>query len=137
MFDLNQINVPELSGRSVFEELRRGLVVALLQMNQEMDSMVAASRVEGSPLYVVKHRIASKGERKDYFSLRWRRRFSDTQHLHVLWVDQVEVLDVMQPVVRKHYEGLNRRMLELNVLSSMVRHDLNALETFFKRSGSV
>ena len=121
--------VADMTGRSEFKVLRHELRKTQADLNLELDSIVEKSKVDGVALYLVKSKIFGAGDRED-FKLRWRRRFSNTKHSYVRWVDQDEVLDAMVPVVRRHYEATNRRMKELNALSSIVRHNLSVVNAF-------
>lgn len=119
-----------VSGRAAFVKMQNDFQAVQLQIAREIQQLIKDSRINNSPIYLTKHIVRGK---QDYLSLRWRRRFADTSHHHVIWFELYEVLNGMPPVMRQHYEALNRRAKELNTLAQIVKHSMVCISDHLKQ----
>jgi hypothetical protein len=111
--------VKAFKGKGAF---RQGLSTAeafLKQIHDEMDLLSGQSRsIEKRPFYLEVHKPATASCYRAW-KLRWRLAGERNGHTH--WASLAPRMQRMSIAERDYYQKLNGRMLELNVLETIVR----------------
>ncbi len=118
------VAIDELRGRAAFATLHKLNEKSTVQARIEMRDLVNQSVVEGTHIRL---QVARSGQR--HF-LRWKYR-----NLAVTWDAVQPHLSGLPAPVRKHYEQLQRRVLELNAISRMFECVRNEIQKLMQQTG--
>jgi hypothetical protein len=118
------VAIDELRGRSAFANLHKLNEKSTAEASIEMRDLVKQSVVEGTHIRL---QVARSGKR--HF-LRWKYR-----NLAVTWEALHPHLIALPAPVRKHYEQLQRRVLELNAISRMFEGVRNEIQKLMQQAG--
>ncbi len=138
MGSVSQVTVGRLSqitGRAQFRRIRDELLAEQMLLHKEMDELERSSRVSSSPLYLQRHLARGAGEPIGNWRLRWRLK-SVGVYRHVKWADLTPVLSVLPVAVVRHYEAMNRRVEEVNLLDILLQSQITWIERYLGLRGS-
>lgn len=118
-----------LTGQAQFRQLRDRLLADQAVLHQVMDKLELDSRVTNSPLYLQRHLARSAGVAIGNWRLRWRLRVAGTSR-HVVWSNVSDVLAELPVAVVRHYDFLNRRVIEVNLTDVLLQSQISPIERF-------
>lgn len=121
--------LPSVTGKAQFRGLRDALLADQLTLHREMDELEQNSRVASSPLYLQRHIARASGASIGNWRLRWRLK-TGGEYRHVKWGDVQAVLQALPLAVCKHYEVLNRRVEEVNLLDILLQSQITWIERY-------
>ena len=126
--------VKAFKGKGAF---RQGLFTAeafLKQIHDEMDLLSGQSRsIEKRPFYLEVHKPATASCYRAW-KLRWRLAGERNGHTH--WISLAPRMQRMSIAERDYYLKLNGRMLELNVLETIVRTQAKWMRDHLEQIGA-
>lgn len=134
MTELAYCSIAGVKGRAQLRALRDALIADQQAIHAEMDGLIVASKLAGSSIYLQKHWAKSGNKNVGNWRLRWRT-FIGGKHEHALWPDLTEILSQLPVAVVQHYEHVNRRSLELNLLDLMVQTQISYVERYLGLRG--
>jgi len=126
-------DIPCITGQVGVRQAKAYYLRARQRLELEMDQLVARSKLDVSPVYLQRHRHKSGGYNTDASSLRWRFREAGANK-HLLWEDVQQLLPQLPAAVVRHYERLNRRVMEVNTLSLVAYQTVRAFDTLASKS---
>lgn len=118
------VAIDELRGRAAFMALSKANDKSAAQASIEMRELAKQSQVKGSQVRLHVYRS------QDRHFLRWKHRNNP-----ITWDALQPVLADLPAPVRKHYQLLHRRVLELNAISSMFQGVRTEIQKLMKQAG--
>ena len=111
--------VKAFKGKGAFRQWLFAAEAFLSQLHDEMELLSGQSRsIDKRPFYLEVHKPATASCYRAW-KLRWRLGGERNGHTH--WPGVESRMQRMSIAERDYYKGLNERMLELNVLETVVR----------------
>lgn len=118
----NDFVVAQFTGRPAFMNLIRSQQACLKQILIEMELLAESSLINGSS---IRARVEKRRDGARF--LRWYA-FGRNRN----WEDILPEMKSLTAPVKRHFESVNRRMGELNVLSLMYQQSIKRLEAHLK-----
>lgn len=112
----------QFTGRPAFMNLMRSQQACLKQILIEMELLAESSLINGSS---IRARVEKRKDGARF--LRWYA-FGRNRN----WEDILPDMKALTAPVKRHFESVNRRMGELNVLSLMYQQSIKRLEAHLK-----
>lgn len=127
--------VKAFKGKGAFRDALFAVEAFLQQLHEEMDELSGQSRaIAKRPFYLEVHKPSTASCYRAW-KLRWRLGGERNGHTH--WSGVIERMTRMSIAERSYYEGLNERMLELNVLETVARTQCKWLRDHLDQIGDV
>ena len=118
------VAIDEMRGRAAFVTLHKANEKSSLIVNLEMREIEKLSLIKGSPIRL---QVFRSGERN---FLRWK-----YNNLPITWEMLQPHLNDQAAPVRQHYIHIQRRVLELNAMSSMFQAVRGEIRKLLKQAG--
>ena len=124
-----------LQGRAQFREELVAGEAFLQQIHVEMEQLSGESRaVEKRTFYLELHKPATSSCYRNW-KLRWR--LTGERNGHTDWEGVAMRMERISVAQRRYYEGINERMLELNVLETIARTQAKWLREHLEQVGEI
>ena len=126
--------VKAFKGKGAFRQALFTAEAFLKQIHDEMDLLSGQSRsIEKRPFYLEVHKPATASCYRAW-KLRWRLAGERNGHTH--WSSLAPRMQRMSIAERDYYQKLNGRMLELNVLGTIVRTQAKWMRDHLEQIGA-